>query len=266
MESLAWYFHYFSVFGVGIHVIIAICFAIHAIRTGRPYIWLWILFIFPFLGSIVYFVAEYLPYSRMPNQVNSLGKKVLHVLQPNKQLNQLKQNYEHLPSVQYAVLYADALTSVGRATEAIAILEQKNNGFCAEDPAFLEKFATALLQDQQPQRVLEITQKIKVLQPHYRCEEIALLRALSYHQLNQQDLAHQEFTIAIRSKNVSILSEYIFWAIQTNQPALAHQVRAEMQRSWVIWTKYARRLHKPIFVAVDKALKQMDKNLNTQSQ
>jgi len=261
MEGLDWYFHYFSVFGVGVHVIIAICFAIHAIRTGRPYIWLWILFIFPFLGSVVYFVAEYLPSSRMPNQMNSLGKKVLHVLQPNRQINQLKENYEHLPSVENAVRYAEALISVGRAQEAIAILEQKNQGFCAEDPAFLEQFATALLQDQQSQRVLEVTQKIKSLQPHYRNEEIALLRALSYHQLNQEELAQQEFAVAIRSKNISILSEYIFWAIQTHQPTLAHQMRAEMQRSWAIWSSYARRLHKPIFNEVDKALKQMDKSL-----
>lgn len=261
MDALGWYFQYFSVFGVGIHVIIAICFAIHAIRNGRPYIWLWILFIFPFLGSIVYFVAEYLPHSRMPYQVNTLSRKALHVLQPNRQLNQLKENYEHLPSVENAVHYADALTSVGRAKEAIEILQQKNNGFCAEDPAFLEKFATALLQDQQSQRVLDVTQKIKSLQPNYRSEEIALLRALSYHQLNQEDLAQQEFTLAIRSKNISILSEYLFWAIQTNQPTLAHQIRSEMQRSWVIWSKYARRLHKPVFTEVDKALKKMDKNL-----
>ncbi|MBH2001531.1 MAG: hypothetical protein I8H98_04585 [Moraxellaceae bacterium] len=263
MDALGWYFQYFSVFGVGIHVIIALCFAIHAIRNGRPYIWLWILFIFPFLGSIVYFVAEYLPHSRMPYQVNTLSKKALHVLQPNRQLNQLKENYEHLPSVENAVHYADALVSSGKAVEAILILEQKNNGFCAEDPAFLEKFARALLQDQQSQRVLEITQKIRNLQPNFRSEEIALLRALSYHQLNQEDLAHQEFSFAIRSKNISILSEYIFWAIQTNQPSLAHEIRAEMQRSWAIWSKYARRLHKPIFTEVDKALKQMDKNVRT---
>ena len=41
------------IFGLGLHILIAIFFAIHAIRTGREMYWLLILFMFPLLGSIV---------------------------------------------------------------------------------------------------------------------------------------------------------------------------------------------------------------------
>ena len=51
--------------GLGLHVIVALFFAIHAMRSGQQMYWLIILFSFPLLGSVVYFVAIYLPSSRL---------------------------------------------------------------------------------------------------------------------------------------------------------------------------------------------------------
>ena len=51
--------------GLGLHLIVAVICAIHAVRTGQPMYWLIILFMFPLLGSIVYIFAIYLPSSRL---------------------------------------------------------------------------------------------------------------------------------------------------------------------------------------------------------
>ena len=51
--------------GLGLHVIVALFFSIHAMRSGQQMYWLIILFSFPLLGSLVYFVAIYLPSSRL---------------------------------------------------------------------------------------------------------------------------------------------------------------------------------------------------------
>lgn len=260
MDQLGWYFQYFSIFGVGVHVLIAVFFAIHALKNGRPFFWLWILFVFPFLGSVVYFIAEYLPQSRMPHQANALGRRALHVLQPNRELNKAKEIYEHIPSVENAVRYAEYLIAMDKASDAIVVLNQKLNSLVKNDPIYLEQLATAYLQDQQADKTLEITAKIKMINPQYKVEKIALYRALSYHQLNQQDAAKQEFLIATQSKDIQILSEYALWAIQTQQAQLAHHIRAEMQKSWAMWSKYSRKMYKPLFRQIDKALKQMDKS------
>ena len=42
---------------LGLSFLIAIYFAIHAVRTGQDRYWLFIMFSFPFLGSAVYFFA-----------------------------------------------------------------------------------------------------------------------------------------------------------------------------------------------------------------
>ena len=119
MDGLSWYFQYLSIFGVGVHVLIALCFAIHAIRNGQPFFWLWILFVFPFFGSVVYLMAVYLPQSRMPYQAHILSKKALHVLQPNRAINQAKTQYESIPSVENAVRYAEYLYSLARPAKQL---------------------------------------------------------------------------------------------------------------------------------------------------
>ena len=50
---------------LGLHVLVALFFAVHAIRNGQQIYWLLILFSFPLLGSVVYFFAIYLPNSRL---------------------------------------------------------------------------------------------------------------------------------------------------------------------------------------------------------
>ena len=52
--------------GVGLHIAIAIFFAIHVVRSGQQLYWLIILFSFPLLGSVVYAAAIYLPQTRVP--------------------------------------------------------------------------------------------------------------------------------------------------------------------------------------------------------
>ena len=46
--------------GIGLHVLAAI-FAMHAIRSGQILYWLILLFSFPLLGSVVYFLAICFP-------------------------------------------------------------------------------------------------------------------------------------------------------------------------------------------------------------
>jgi hypothetical protein len=53
-----------TIFGVGLYVLIALFFAVHVIRSGQQLYWLMILFMFP-LGSVVYFIAIYLPDSKL---------------------------------------------------------------------------------------------------------------------------------------------------------------------------------------------------------
>jgi hypothetical protein len=71
--------------GLGVHVLPALFFAVHAIRTGRNLYWLIILFSFPLLGSIVYFLVE-LPQSRLNRGINKAAGAAMKLLDPERWL------------------------------------------------------------------------------------------------------------------------------------------------------------------------------------
>jgi hypothetical protein len=57
--------------GLGLHVLVALFFAVHVVRTHQNIYWLFILFAFPMLGSIVYFLTIYLPSSKLERQAGA---------------------------------------------------------------------------------------------------------------------------------------------------------------------------------------------------
>lgn len=46
--------------GIGT-VILQIVLAVHVARTRRPFIWIFVILIFPLIGSLIYIIAELIP-------------------------------------------------------------------------------------------------------------------------------------------------------------------------------------------------------------
>ncbi|MFN8987444.1 MAG: hypothetical protein ACK5VR_14180, partial [Burkholderiales bacterium] len=80
--------------GLGIHVIIALFFAIHALKTGRNLFWLIVLFSFPLLGSIVYFVVEFYPDMRSSRSARSAASSVAKFVDPTRDLREARKEFD----------------------------------------------------------------------------------------------------------------------------------------------------------------------------
>ena len=104
--------------GIGLHLIVALFFAIHAVRTGQPIWWLFILFSFPLLGSIVYFVAIYLPNSRLQRTAGKVVAAAAKALDPTRELREAREAFEFTPTAQNQMRLAAALLEAGEAAEA----------------------------------------------------------------------------------------------------------------------------------------------------
>ncbi len=46
--------------GIGT-IVLQIVLAVHVARTRRPFIWIFVILIFPLLGSLIYIIAELIP-------------------------------------------------------------------------------------------------------------------------------------------------------------------------------------------------------------
>ena len=105
--------------GLGLHILMALYFAVHAMRTGRNMYWLIILFSFPLLGSVVYFVVEMLPELRNNRSVRSAGHALGQLLNPERELNEAQAAFQLAPTANNRARLANALLARGDAAAAI---------------------------------------------------------------------------------------------------------------------------------------------------
>ncbi|WP_374349310.1 hypothetical protein [Chitinimonas sp.] len=104
--------------GLGLHVLIAIYFAIHALRNGYELYWLIVLFSFPMLGSIVYFVVIYWPSLRHSRGTQVAKRVIRQAIDPGRALREAKQAFELTPTVGNRAALAAALLDSGDARAA----------------------------------------------------------------------------------------------------------------------------------------------------
>ncbi|MBN3803941.1 hypothetical protein GXB81_12880 [Paraburkholderia sp. Ac-20336] len=124
-------------FGIGLHVIIAIFFAVHAIRNGQGLYWLFILFAFPMLGSIVYLFAIYLPGLRHSRGARVATQAITQFVDPNRALREARAAFDRAPTVQHRMRLGEALLAAGEAREALEHFQAAANGPFANDPVLL---------------------------------------------------------------------------------------------------------------------------------
>ncbi|SIT35698.1 Tetratricopeptide TPR_4 [Paraburkholderia ribeironis] len=124
-------------FGIGLHVIIAIFFAVHAVRTRQGMYWLFILFVFPMLGSIVYLFAVYLPSLRQSRGARAAAQAITQFVDPNRAVREARVNFDRAPTVQHRMRLGEALLAAGDASEALEHYQAAANGPFANDPALL---------------------------------------------------------------------------------------------------------------------------------
>lgn len=132
-------------FGLGLHVLVAIYFAIHAIRRGHNLFWLFVLFSFPLAGSIVYFFVAYLPELRQSRGLHVARQTMSSVLDPGRALREAREAYELTPTINNRVHLADALLDNGDAEAALRHYGEAAQGPFSDDPLVLRGLARCQL-------------------------------------------------------------------------------------------------------------------------
>jgi hypothetical protein len=166
-------------FGLGLHVLVALFFAFHAYKTRQNMYWLFILFMFPLLGSIVYFLAIYLPEIRDSRGVRAATRKLAHIVDPARELRLAEQAFALTPTVDNRLRLAKALLDADSPEAALEQFQQAANGPFSEDPELLFGMARAQMEVTRFEAA-QTLEKLFALHPQKRQQpEIALLYARS---------------------------------------------------------------------------------------
>jgi hypothetical protein len=131
------------IFGISLYVIIALFFAVHAVRTQQNMYWLLILFLFPGLGSAVYFFVIYLPSLRQSRGARAATRTISQLVDPNRAVREARTDFDRAPTVAHRMRLGAALLDAGNAAEALEHYQAAVSGPFASDPALLQGLARA---------------------------------------------------------------------------------------------------------------------------
>jgi hypothetical protein len=123
-------------------LVVEVFFAVHCIRRGNPG-WLFIIFFFPVVGSLVYLFVEYLPELRARNTIGATARKVKERINPAAEIQRLEDQVTLSNSHNNRMELARAYLRAGRADDAISIYRQSLQGMYADDAPLLFELASA---------------------------------------------------------------------------------------------------------------------------
>jgi hypothetical protein len=245
--------------GLGVHVLVAIFFAVHAMRTGRNLYWLIILFSFPLLGSIVYFLVEYLPQSRLERGVNRAAGAAMKLLDPEREYRDAAAAFDLTPTAQNKIRLARACLDRGRTDEAIGHYHDALKGPFANDRELLYGYTRALLEHgsaASAREALETLARLKQAHPEYRKDEVALLVARAYAASGQEGEAATAFEFALGMYNdVETRARYIAWLASRGDGAQARRHLEDLLKAARHWNSHARSMNREWVQLAESSLK-----------
>jgi hypothetical protein len=241
-------------FGLGAHVIVALFFAVHAIRAGRELYWLAILFMFPLLGSIVYFFAVFLPETRIEQNMRKAGSKLTKILDPTRELREAKELFELTPTTQNQTRLASALLETGNAAGAAAHYEAALKGQFSDDADLKFGAARARAEIGQFREAAVLLREIREHTPTYRREETTLLMAKLLGASGQTDAATTEYKKAIADHNtVTACAEYAIFALGQGDVSTATQLQEHITVVTKRWNKHNRAINADVIKRLKSA-------------
>lgn len=241
--------------GLGLHFLVAIFFAVHVIRKGRQMYWLIILFSFPLLGSLVYFLVEFLPASRVDRGLKSVAAIAVKAFDPGRELRAAKDAFELTPTAQNQIRLANALLDAGETGQAVAQFDLCLKGPFAKDPEIGFSAAKAKLQANDAAGASRLLLDIRAHNRSFRQEQLSVLLAQALAATGKNAEAKEEFHEAVtRFGGVESKAQYAIWSASVGDIATAKNMQSELQQTWKHWDKHVRSLQGPLLKRVDAAV------------
>jgi hypothetical protein len=178
---------------LGLHIVVALFFAVHAVRSGQDRYWLFILFAFPGLGSVVYAIAIWLPELRHSHGGRQWMQGARRLIDPTRELRAAQDAFDLTATTDNRLRLADALVEIGRAGEAVTHYQCALRGIHADDPDVQVRLARALLDAGQPTQARDLLDGLIQRRPDFRSPTGHLIYARAVAAEGDRAKARSEF-------------------------------------------------------------------------
>ena len=175
-------------------IMIQVFFSMHAIRTGRDRHWLFIIIVFPGVGSLIYFFSEYLPDMQHAAKFRKKSPRV----NSSKHMRYLKDQVEITPSVKNKKALAEAYVHSGIFDKAIPLFKSCLEGLHEKDSFIIEGLCCAYFFKGDFENAKINLLELKKLGKDGANNDFDLLLARTYEELGETDAAVQEYSVLVK--------------------------------------------------------------------
>ena len=169
------------------------CFAYHALKTGRPYWWLFVIMGFPVMGCVLYYFIEVFPTSRESRKAEKAVRAIARSFDPDKSLREKVANLEDCGSVDNRLMLARSCMDRALYRDAASLYRSCLSGVHETDPAIRHGLASALLGAEQFNEAHSSAQALRQSHPSYRAAEVQLVAARALEGSGRFDEALAEY-------------------------------------------------------------------------
>jgi hypothetical protein len=176
-------------------LIIQACFAYHALKTGRPYWWLFVIMGMPVIGCLLYYFVEVFPSTRESRKAEKAVQAIVKSFDPDKSLREHVANLEDCGSVDNRIALARSCTDRKMYREAASLYRSCLAGVHESDPAIRFSLAGALLAAEDFKEAHAVAQALRQSHAKFRSEESRLVAARALEGLGRFDEALAEYRV-----------------------------------------------------------------------
>jgi hypothetical protein len=176
-------------------LIIQLCFAYHALKTGRAYWWLFVIMGFPVVGSLLYYFVEVFPNSREARRAERAAQLIARSFDPDKSMRQHIANFEDCGSVDNRLRLAAACINRRMYRQAAELYRSSLTGVHENDPDIRFGLTNALLGGNEFKEAHAVAQGLRESHAAHRSAEVRLLAARALEGLGRFDEALAEYRV-----------------------------------------------------------------------
>jgi hypothetical protein len=219
--------------------------AVHVVKTGRSFWWLWIILFLPGIGCLVYFIIELLPDVQRSRTAWRVGSDIVSFVDPGRSLRKLQDALEVADTFKNRQMLARGYVKAGSYPEAIDLYQRCLTGVFEDDPCIRLELAYAYFLHGSHGDALEILEQLKASHPGFRPPERDLLYARVLEELRQTDRALEAYAAMLKtSTGEETRCRYALLLEQVGQADRARGIFEEIVRRANRSPRYYRRAQK----------------------
>jgi hypothetical protein len=239
---------------IGILELLSIACAVHIIRTGRPYYWLYIIFV-PVVGVAAYAIAEILPEFLQTRGARQATAGIAKALNPGKGLREAMQRVQITPTAENKARLAQEYLQANQPAEAVALYREALTGVHATDPGMMLGLARALFVQGEMAETQAMLERLREANPQLNSPEGHLLYARALEQQDKTEEALSEYAaLSVYYPGQEARCRYALLLRRVGREADAKLVFAEVCQLLDYGPRYQRRLQREWHEVAKRAL------------